>query len=79
MKTNGSVLSVIAPESQVLIGPDHEIVATVIDVSIRSGGLVQYRVIWWSGNERKNEWLEACEVFPGGSATVQRIGFASVR
>jgi hypothetical protein len=79
MKSNGSVMSVIAPESRVRIGPDKEISGTVIDVSVRSGGVVQYRVIWWSGNERRNEWLEACEVHQEESATVQRIGFASVR
>jgi hypothetical protein len=79
MKANGSITNVIAPESRVRIGPDKKIQGTVIDVSIRSGGVVQYRVIWWSGNERKNECLEACEVHHEESATVQQIGFASVR
>lgn len=71
-----SHIDVLACGTPVVLGPDRDIEGTVIDVGVRSG-VVQYRVAWWSGRERKTEWLEACEVHCADDAGVLRIGFRS--
>lgn len=53
-------LSVIPIESAVLIG--NSIEARVIAIAIYCGPRVQYQCVWFDGNVRRVEWLEACEV-----------------
>lgn len=66
-------VDIIPHGSRVGIGPDGSIDGIVIDTSIRAG-VVQYRVAWWAGRERKTEWLEDCEIV-SEPPTTERIGF----
>jgi hypothetical protein len=43
-------------------------------IQISDAGYVTYRCIWWSGRERKDEWLEAFEIAVDNEPTV-KIGF----
>ena len=36
--------------------------AMVIAVQIKSNNSISYNVCWWAGRERKEAWLEECEV-----------------
>jgi len=60
--------------TEVQIGPgDETITGTVIQIAIAEHGKVQYQISWWSGRERKTEWLEAFEVVAGQPSV--KIGF----
>jgi hypothetical protein len=66
---------VYSPGTPVSIGGalDSLIPALIVEVSIRSPDWVQYRVVWWSGRERRSEWLELHEVtFDGLPAEKRR-------
>lgn len=59
----------------VQIGPKGEEIQGVInEISISNGGRILYRVSWWNGRERRNEYLEAYEVVSAKSPSV-KIGF----
>lgn len=59
------MLVVFSPESFVEIGPkEAPIIGNVLQVAIHSKGAVQYQISWWAGLERKEVWLDACEVRP---------------
>ena len=59
----------------VQIGPVNEkIQGVVTEINIFNGGRVLYRVSWWSGRERRHEYLEAYEVV-SDKAPKARIGF----
>jgi len=73
---------VIRPGDECWIG--NEIKAKVVQVILKAAGMgevsVSYQVAWWSGNERKCEWLEEheCELIsPNGP--FMRIGFACAK
>lgn len=70
---------VIPPGTAVSLGPKREIEATVLETTIKEGGYVFYRVSWWSGNERKTEWLEAGEVHRPAEKMSVNIGFGAAQ
>lgn len=56
------MIEVIRPGTKVSL-PQAEIVnAVVIAAMIQTNDRVRYLCVWWSGAERKEEWVEACEV-----------------
>lgn len=65
------MLSVIPIGASVTIGG--VIPAKVLGVSIGNGNAIEYRCVWWSGSERKTEWLQACEV--DSESQTMPIGF----
>ena len=64
---------VYQPGSEVNLGKDLK--GTVSQVSIAGQGLIRYEVVWWSGNERKCEWLEAHEIVATAGGSLVGIGF----
>lgn len=73
---------VIRPGDECFIGD--AISATVNQVCVRNGNGgemgIQYQVAWWSGNDRKCEWLEEHEVksiSPNGP--FMQIGFQAAK
>jgi len=71
---------VIRPGDTCWIGK--EIKGKVVGVSMRAAGMgemsIQYHVSWWSGNDRKTEWLEEHEVEANSpNGPFMRIGFAA--
>lgn len=57
---------ILRPGTQVRIGPpgEHSINAVVLAVSFGSMDITnyEYRVAWWSGNERKDSWIHESEI-----------------
>lgn len=71
-------LFVIYPGTKVwLLAPDQQIDAVVIQTMIETGPQVTYKVAWWAGNDRKEQWVIADEIkLPVKSPdTKVRIGF----
>src|SRR5678815_2636075 len=68
-------MTVIPPGTKVALGPKMELEAIVLETTIKEHGYVFYRVAWWSGNERKTEWLEASEVHNPAEKMTVSIGF----
>lgn len=66
------MLKVVCPGQKVQLGGG--VPATVLAVSVGTGDRVQYRVVWWDGRNRRDEWLEECEVDANGAARTP-IGF----
>lgn len=67
--------SLVYLNAQQLRGPCDYVPATVIAVTIRKTG-VQYQVSWWSGNDRREAWVEECEISTDNEASSrERIGF----
>ena len=63
-------LPVLSPGSSVFVGSKGQkypgtIVAFAVDIAMR----ITYRVVWWSGPRRNQEWMDASEVSPGSQAT----------
>lgn len=70
------MLVLISPESEVEIGPvEAPIAGIVLQIAIHTKGAVQYQVAWWSGLERKEVWLDACEVRPSANSMKTEMGF----
>jgi hypothetical protein len=56
-------VSVVRPGSPVQIGfPDVTIPAQVESVSIDALGCAKYRVVWWNGRERKEDWFHEGQI-----------------
>lgn len=71
-------IEVISPGANVLIG-DGKIQGQCVSLSIdpgTDGYRISYKVVWWDGNTRKNEWLEECEVQAASKGDGLKIGFA---
>lgn len=67
-------MEVIRPGSSVVV--DGDIRGTVIEINVVGEGLaVSYNVAWWSGRERKTEWVDASEVVEGSKRSRVRLGF----
>ena len=66
------MLTVYAPGTEVDLGED--LTGIVNQVMISGKDRVQYQVVWWVGNERKCEWLDAHEVLPLMESKL-KIGF----
>lgn len=78
-KTYGACVSAIAPGDACWIG---EIECVVNQVCVRDGGpsgySVQYQVVWWSGRERRCEWVDEHEVKPiSPNGPFLKIGFSA--
>ena len=73
-----AMLSAIKPGTKVWLGPKQEIEATVLEVIIKGDGYMQYRLAWWSGNDRKTEWLEESEISTASAAMKVQLGFGGV-
>jgi len=70
------MLVIISPESEVEIGPfEAPILGLVLQVAIHPRGGVQYQVAWWTGLERKEVWMDACEVRPSEKSIKTELGF----
>lgn len=55
--------AVYAPGCRVEIGTHKSPVkALVLEASIGAEGAVRYRVAWWDGRHRRQEWLDSCEI-----------------
>jgi hypothetical protein len=68
-------IEVIPPGTQVLIGNgDDRITGTVLEVIIGFTG-VQYKVVWWSGRERKEQWMQPLELLMTSPPEKFIIGF----
>lgn len=65
------MIEVIHPGSRVTIGGDVE--ALVLAVMIMTDG-VQYKVAWWDGRERREEWIDPAEIGSGEGEMV-KVGF----
>lgn len=69
-------IEVIAPGSTVLVGGDIE--AVVLALSLGRDGL-QYKVAWWDGRTRTEQWVDQLEVCSRESAAGRngtiRIGY----
>ena len=72
-----SVVSVwsIGSTCEVSVGCD-PVRAVITGVTIYPGPQIQYRVAWWSGKTRYEEWLQACEVSQPSGRDETKIGFA---
>ena len=57
----------------VKIGIDRKIEGIIQGIYIREDG-VTYSIVWWDGNQRRNEWLYGNEIFEN-TAPVLNIGF----
>jgi hypothetical protein len=69
-----NTIEVYGVGTRVLIGPDSDEFSGVVDgVALYETG-VEYRVVYWSGKDRKSDWLKSGELRP---MTVHplRIGF----
>jgi len=61
--SDNHLLPVIPPGSDCWVGGDKkEVSGKVLQVIVGHNRAVQYQVTWWSGNDRKCEWLHDCEV-----------------
>lgn len=68
-----SRIEVIAPGSQVRLSGG--IVAGVLQVNVMPNFHVQYQCVWWDGNTRNTQWVEAWEVTTEADDKPLRIGF----
>jgi len=74
------VVSVAAIGTAVTIGPENDPIDAVIQaVSLRGadGAVVQYECVWWSGKERKAEWVGEEEIIRRGTPIREKmkVGF----
>lgn len=58
--------------AEVTIGGD--IPARVLEAAIKTSG-EEYRVVWWSGENRISEWLDSSELTGGKLSGKLEIGF----
>lgn len=78
-KTSDVTIRVLAPGTKVLIGfPKTAMFLGVIaGVWFKSATDYEYEVEWWSGRERKKEWMRSDEVHQHDkSCETIRVGFA---
>ncbi len=73
------MIDVLKYGSKVLVGYGNDsFIATVIGVALYEGDSVQYKIVYWSGRERKEVWVNKSEVFTNDSrCTVKtmKVGF----
>lgn len=67
------MIEVFAVGSAVMLHGD--IPASVLSISIRSVFDVDYKVVWWDGRNRKEEWVDHREVDAVGQNDTFKIGF----
>jgi hypothetical protein len=41
------------------VGLGEKLTGTVVGVWVQSNNHVLYKVVWWNGNERKEDWIES--------------------
>ena len=61
-----AVIRILEPGSPITIGPEKDrFPATVVGVSLRkteTGYSISYECVWYTGKERRTEWLYPCEI-----------------
>jgi len=71
-------MKVFQPGTRVHVGPQHQpLVGMVNKVMIegKDAPTATYKVSWWDGRTRKEEWFENHEVRQAGSNQPSKIGF----
>ncbi len=64
--------------AKVGIGPTFDIEAEIIGVCVYAKGKTDYQCVWWSGRDRKVEWLGTNEIQPSKKQDlIMQIGFSS--
>lgn len=74
-KSLSKQIEIVPPASLVVLGTKDGPVARVVEVCIRDENVIQYKCAWWSGNERKCEWVESSEIFVKHDQSYRTIGF----
>lgn len=68
------MIEVFMPGSPVLL--EDKLPAIVTQICIKDKKNIQYQCVWWSGRERKCEWLEQIEVRSAGDRSASmKVGF----
>ncbi|MGW8178081.1 MAG: hypothetical protein ACWGQW_04710 [bacterium] len=58
-------MKIFRPGASVKIGPVMDrITATVHSILIEPENSVSYKLAWWDGKTRREEWLPAHEIYP---------------
>lgn len=71
-------ICIFSPGSIVYIGHDDDLIrAKIIEVCI-SMNRIQYKVAWWASRERRESWVESCEISQLASPAQIKIGFLNV-
>lgn len=69
-------VAVYTPGTTVELGSVNDYVcAVILAVMIESSNRVSYKVVWWSGRERNEIWVDAMEVQPVPNVDKVPIGF----
>jgi len=69
-------VAIYPPGTIVELGSVNDYVyAVILAVMIESSERVSYKVVWWSGRERNEIWVDAMEVQPVPSVDKTPIGF----
>jgi hypothetical protein len=69
-----SYLEVLRIGEVVSIGFGEKIQGIIMEIAISKDG-VMYKVVWWNGRERNEEWVMACEIEAGLGVDRQKIGY----
>jgi hypothetical protein len=70
------MIKVLCPGSEVIIGPN--VVGCIGSVQITSRTEVNYQVIWWVEQERREVWLRSFEVSPLDDPKELEVGFHTI-
>lgn len=71
-----SIVAIYPPGTTVELGSINDYVgAVILAVMIESSERVSYKVVWWSGRERNEKWVDAMEVQPVPKVDKTPIGF----
>ncbi len=65
----------IGAEVMVMDATSGGVPAFVTAVCIRANEAVTYECVWWSGRERRCEWVNALEVEAAAEQKMMRVGF----
>lgn len=60
--------------TKVGIGPQKEIIGTIIGICIRGRGYLTYEVQWWDGRTKKEDWFHE-DLVKAKEDRLMRIGF----
>jgi hypothetical protein len=69
-------MKVLAPGSDVIVGPN--VVGQIGSVQILSEVEINYQVIWWVDQDRKEVWLRSFEVLPLRNTKELEVGFHTI-
>jgi hypothetical protein len=60
--------------SRVRIGNGDDVEGTIRSIQIEANDCVSYAIVWWSGRDRKDNWIPAHEIEPSDKS-MRPIGF----